>query len=57
MNNMLAYNFKSSHLIAPLPTDEAQRWVDDVLNNLVRMHVYAQSIVFINEAAHLNKLF
>ena len=57
MNNMLANNFKSSRLIAPLTTDEAQRWVDDVLNNLVRMHVYAQSIVFINEAAHLNKLF
>ena len=41
MNNMLANNFKSSRLIAPLPTDEAQRWVDDVLNNLAQMHVYA----------------
>jgi len=41
MNNMLANNFKSSRLIAPLATDEAQRWVDDVLNNLAQMHVYA----------------
>ena len=57
MNNVLANNFKSSHLIAPLPTDEAQRLADDVLNNLAQMHVYPQSIVFINEAAHLNKLF
>ncbi len=47
---MLVNNLKSSHLIAPLPTDEAQRLADDVLNNLTHMHVYPQSIVFINEA-------
>jgi hypothetical protein len=50
MNNVLANNLKSRHLIAPLPTDEALRLADDVLNNLTQMHVYPQSIVFINEA-------
>jgi len=51
MNNVLVNNLKSSHLVAPLPTDEAQRLADDLLNNLTHMHVYPQSIVFINQAA------
>lgn len=51
MNNMLVNNLKSSGLIAPLPSDEAQRLADDLLNNLTHMHVYPQSIVFVNQAA------
>ena len=51
MNNVLVNNLKSSHLVAPLPTDEALRLADEVLNNLIQMHVYPQSIVFINQAA------
>lgn len=50
MNNLLLKNLDSSHLIPPLPTDKARQLADDLLNNLTHMHVYPQSIVFINQA-------
>ncbi len=50
MNNLLVKNLRSRHLIAPLPADKAQRLADEVLNDLAHMHVYPQSIVFINQA-------
>ncbi|MGD8880404.1 MAG: tagaturonate epimerase family protein [Desulfobacterales bacterium] len=50
MNTLLVKNLSSSQLIAPLPADQAQPLADEVLNNLTHMHVYPQSIVFINQA-------
>ena len=50
MINLLVKNLKSSSLMAPLPEDEALRLADNVLKNLTQMHVYPQSIVFINQA-------
>ena len=51
MNDLLVRNLKSSRLVPPLPTDEARRLADDLLNNLTQMQVYPQSLVFINQAA------
>ena len=51
MKNLLVESLKSSHLIPALPTDKAFRLANDLLNNLTHMHVYPQSIVFMNQAA------
>jgi len=32
MNNVLANNLKNRHLMAPLPTDKAQRLADEYFN-------------------------
>ena len=47
---MLVKNLKSSRLMAPLAGDKAQRLAEGVLRHLTQMHVYPQSIVFINRA-------
>ena len=50
MNDLLVKNLNRSHLMPPLPIDQANRLADDLLNNLTQMRVYPQSIVFINQA-------
>jgi hypothetical protein len=50
MNDLLVKNLNTSHLLPPLPAAEARQLADDLLNNIAHMHVYPQSIVFINQA-------
>ena len=50
MNSLLVKNLNSRYLIPPLPSDKARQLADDLLNNLMHMRVYPQSIVFINQA-------